>query len=361
MTTALSNKSSTSVLVALPWSGQLRELIGDIASAASRALKADPGDRIDVARYERLCTQLETQAWSLASDMEVIDAAPGPGLMLAAQDIADPIGAPLQDRLPEPTSSTIRAWLAAGSIVVSLTVPSHAAAERQKLPDIPPLEVADTWETPNGEEGTRAVEARFRAQVKAAIDPATCTSRTAINPSGISNRVLTQVLREYVAGSAHTRTDASVAYRDGSAATHSFPLRCLKLTTQVPTDVDIELHVALLSIRHTDMDPVVDGAWLRNAEVSRPRPAALTDDFVYETSLKQFTALTCNGTRTALLHLYQTGLDTAIVGFYRAVTVHLLTHPGTLTIVPRFATKARPGEDVDTEFGFGRPWSTGVR
>ena len=165
-------------------------------------------------------------------------------------------------------------------------------------------------------------------------------------------------MRDYVAGTPDTRIDATIAYRDGSAASYPFPLRCLPLADTAPASADIELHVALLSIRHTDMDPVVDGAWLRNSEVSRPRPAAQTDDFVYGTSLTQLDALTDSGHRTALLHLYQTGLDTAIVGFYRAVTVHLLAHPGTLAVIPMFAAVPRPGTPDTTRFRPGRPWCT---
>ena len=85
----------------------------------------------------------------------------------------------------------------------------------------------------------------------------------------------------------------------------------------------LELRFALLSIRHTEMDAVVDGAWLRNAEISRPRPAAQTDDLVYETSLRQLDEL-CRSERHVRLYMYQTGLETAVVGFYRALANHLL-------------------------------------
>ena len=111
------------------------------------------------------------------------------------------------------------------------------------------------------------------------------------------------------------------------------------------------------------MDPVVDGAWLRNAEVSRPRPAALTDDFVYQTSLTQLAYLGENGKRSLLLHIYQTGLDTAIMGFYRAVVDYLLAHPYTLSVVPMYYASAfgGPGVTHDAPFRAGLPWTMGER
>ena len=36
------------------------------------------------------------------------------------------------------------------------------------------------------------------------------------------------------------------------------------------------------------------------------------------------------------LHMYQTGLETAVVGFYRAVTVHLMRFPGSVSVQPMY-------------------------
>jgi hypothetical protein len=134
---------------------------------------------------------------------------------------------------------------------------------------------------------------------------------------------------------------APVEYRDGSRSRHPFPLRSLKLAQRAPSDFD-ELRLALLSIRHTEMDAVIDGAFLRNSEISQPRTAAETDDLVFTTSREQLLALTGDGSNPLHLRMYQTGLDTAIVGFYRAVVHHLLEHPGTLAVTPMFFQNARP-------------------
>jgi hypothetical protein len=97
----------------------------------------------------------------------------------------------------------------------------------------------------------------------------------------------------------------------------------------------------LLSIRHTEMDAVVDGAFLRNAEVSQVRLAAETDDLVYDISAKQLNALTNDGRERVHLRIYQTGLETAIIGFYRAVAMHLIAHPKSLLVTPMFFSGGR--------------------
>ena len=120
----------------------------------------------------------------------------------------------------------------------------------------------------------------------------------------------------------------------GPRSAHAFPLRSLPLKGQLPA-ASLELRFALLSISHTEMDAVVDGAWLRNAEVSRPRPAGQTDDLVYEITCAQLAEL-CRGESHVRLYMYQTGLETAVVGFYKAVTDHLLRYPRSVSVQPMY-------------------------
>ena len=122
--------------------------------------------------------------------------------------------------------------------------------------------------------------------------------------------------------------------------------------------------MALLSIRHTEMDAVVDGAWLRNAQISQPRPHAQTDDLVYGISCEQFRTLTQDGRRRLKLELFQTGFEPANVGFYRAVVTHLLAHPGSLCVIPHYHQETfdnRPSkraEEPRPEFIPGQVWAT---
>ncbi|MEU1179918.1 helicase-related protein [Streptomyces sp. NPDC005820] len=341
----------TTTLVSLPGDGHLRALVGDIATAARRSAVAEPGDRSDVVRYERLCSQLESHAWHAAATgapCVVLDEPPdGPGLPVAAPDLPDPLGSPLADRVPGHAARLVLGWLAESHIVVAVTVPfAPGGTDRHPPGRAPAPEVADPWRAPDGVEGRRAVEARFRAQVAAAVRP-DAADRRAVSPSGVHNRVLTRVLRQYVDGQPDRRIDVPVAYRDGSAAAHPFPLRCLRLADEPPARADVTLRLALLSIRHSEMDVLIDGAWLRNAEVSRPRPAAQTDEFVYGTSLDQLAALTDHGRRTLTLHMYQTGLDSAVVGFYRAVTVQREMP----SVLAEFVVRLTRGLDAADIFG----------
>jgi hypothetical protein len=107
-----------------------------------------------------------------------------------------------------------------------------------------------------------------------------------------------------------------------------------------------ELSFTLLSIRHVEMDSVVNGAWLRNARISLRRPQGLTDQIAYEVSRRQLRLL--NGSPT-VIHMYQTGFEPAIMGFYRAVIHHLIERPRSIAIVPHYFTG--PGE-----FAGGTPW-----
>ncbi len=357
-----------SLLVAVPRTAEASELIRDIVCAVERAQEADPGDRIDVVRYESLSVQLEALAYRALSDgadhfepEEPLPDTPGYGFEdpLVA---ADP--ARLSLRLHGSAADVARDW-ASRAIVVELRMPFGNGVVEASFETRRAAEPSEAWEAEDDATGSRAVEQRFRAQLEALVtrpDGDEERSRDhAIAPSGVHNRVLTQVLREFVIGTAQTRLDAPVVYRDGSQASNLFALRCLPLESELPREIDLALHLALLSIRHTEMDPVVDGAWLRNAEVSRPRPAALTDDFVYETSMTQLAVLSDDGRLRLALHIYQTGLDTAVVGFYRAVVEHLLKHPYSLSVVPMFYASGAGSAGVSETARFrpGKPWTLG--
>lgn len=348
-----------SVLVAVPRTHQIEVLLADILSSAARARKADPGDRVDVIRHETLAVQLELLAEQALADgadhlfaSGVVD---GPGLSFDDQVAVDDPQR-LSERLPSKLAKTVSAWAKTTTVVeirratASGATPVLEGGER-------PADVASVWRFEGEGPPSEAVRQRLMSQIDMVIatDGGEMVARDhSLNPSGVHNRVLAETFHQYVAGKAATRVDAPVVYRDGSQASNAFPFRCLKLSTRVPKKPDVRLDLSLLSIRHTEMDPIVDGAWLRNSDVSRPRPAALTDDFVFATSLVQFRQLTNNGTKVLSLRIFQTGLDTAIVGFYRAVVTFLLEHPSSLVVIPMFYSDSRIGE---AQFQEGDPWA----
>jgi hypothetical protein len=313
-----------------------RLLVDDVASARARARKAVAGDRADVARFEALSAQLEQWAFARHQDADAVSVgvsatfqAPG---VITAED-GDPL-----TFLPASWRERFQAVLDDGGVVVTVRSPlvSGTAPDTPKAKPKPVPEPAEAWKSKSGARGTRAVQERFEAQIEECL----AGGSGSISPSDIQNTILTETLRRFV-GERGQRRDVPVEYRDGSRSRNPFPLRSLKMVDRPPADCE-EVRLALLSIRHTEMDAVVDGAFLRNAEISHPRPAADTDDLVFEISREQLLGLTAEGSRKMHLRIYQTGLDTAIVGFYRAVVRHLLDHPGSLAVTPMFFQDARP-------------------
>ncbi len=304
-------------------------LVAEIISAAARARKADPGDRIDIVRFEALSSRLEQTALRepRSSFLEIALPAPGSETILAGSDSTK-----WSDGLGSAVLDAASAVAATGRLPVLVVEPMGDGGTMESEA-IALDEPATRWDS-GGEHGRRAVEARFRAQIVEALRGETRTRRV-ISPSGIQNPVVTEILREFAQEvDSEPRVDVDVEYRDGSRSAHRFALRAVKLRSNLPA-ASLELKFALMSIRHTEMDAVVHGAWLRNAEVSRPRPAAQTDDLVYEISRTQLDEL-CQDETHVRLYMYQTGLETAVVGFYKALTDHLLAHPSSVSVQPMF-------------------------
>lgn len=316
-------------VVGIPDTPANRALIVDIRSCAARSRKAEPGDRLDIARFEALATRLEqlaindTQAPRISVTLRgqaadtmlfgIEQAGWSPGLPAEIQAAAASIAA--ADRIPVLVVDPF----VTGRTPITDPVAASGPAQR--------------WDS-EGARGREAVERRFRAQVSEALAVAD-GGRVPISPSGIQNSVVTETLREFAAvQSGSRRIDVPVEYRDGSRSAHPFALQSLPLKGQLPA-CSLELRVALLSIRHTELDAVVHGAWLRNADVSRPRPAGQTDDLVYDVTRSQLTEL-CRGEAHVRLHLYQTGLETAVVGFYKALVDHLLCQPRSVSVQPLY-------------------------
>lgn len=310
------------VLVPQDLAPRVMDLDGRARSASQRAESAPPGERLDFHRCEAIRCVIEQLAIAAVAGgaTTVLDAAPQAGCEAGGPVLSgDP---PSGASLPE----DVRAWLAGGAVVIQLRLP-HARGETLPVGEAgsgpPPPQ--PPWRSSHSD-GRGASRERFETLLLSALDEA----GGAIRPSDVSNTVLTESLRKYVdRDSSQTPTDVRVCYRDGSEGP-PFPLRALRMYGDRPTNWR-ELRLTLMSIRHVDMDSLVDGAWLRNTRVSRHRPEGDTDQLVYETSLRQLTRLS---DRPTLLCLFQTGLQPAVIGFYRAVTESLLIRPDNLAVLP---------------------------
>lgn len=176
-----------------------------------------------------------------------------------------------------------------------------------------------------------------------------------VNFSNQPHFVITEVLNDYVYQDEEGGNGVSVrvVYADGSEA-EPFPLRCLP-KAQALDNIDTlysPLRAALVSMRHLEMDERVDFAWFRNRKVSASLSCSDTDTYCTAETI----AALKNHPGVLNLHLYQTGLETAVIGFYRGLVKTLLkrkqVHDTTfLRIVPYY---------YDHKYGTykpGKPWA----
>lgn len=333
-----------SVFVRIPHelNGQMIELISRAEAALVRSGKLSPGDRTETVRFDSLHAAIEQIAIAAISNGELFEVVPTTtNEELAGVSI---FGPDWPRGKPEGEASR---WVKEGHLVVELRLPHFVGpTPLGGTAGVGPNKPAKRWVSKAKTDKDNTQE-RFDYLVNQALS-ADGGFEGCIQPSGIANRVLTEGLRKHVHCQAgQRRIDVPVIYRDGSKG-EPFPLRALPMTDQKPTGW-MCYRFTLLSIRHVEMDHIVDGAWLRNIKISRTRAAGLTDAVVFETSRRQFRRLASVG--PSLVYLYQTGLETAIIGFYRALTLQLLERPGSIAVVPCYYCK-------DGDFSEGTVWAT---
>lgn len=348
--------TETALLVRLPGDTPgLLQLLRDIRAADKRARLSVPGERTDIVRVEALASQLERLA-GLELARRHTSAIDTPVVRLTGLGFID------RDNLHEQSSerrAAITPWLTGGDVAVELRRPFGAGRTRRKTRLGPIIVPESAWEgAPPGTPRYEAVALRFKQQMEATLTVQEPPAH--IEPSGVSNTVLTETLRTFV-GMQGDRIEVPVRYQDGSIA-KPFPLRSLRLQNEV-IPYPRELRLALLSIRHTEMDIEVDGCWLRNFDISRPRPAAETDLLAFELSVSQLANLTRRG--PLKIYLYQTGLDPAVMGFYRAIVYQLMRAPGSIAVIPKYYRHPPKHPDKDGSpvvqsafFAEGKPWAT---
>lgn len=283
---------------------------------AGRAIESAPiGDRTALVKYAQLTSELEKLAYAAWS-----------------------AGAPISD---EPTERSIRLeWpFATGLTPQSMRARTCTGPRAMwRATDPRASRTAATYE-------------RFVEQLERWSAPDPSPETPPLCPSGVQNRALTEALRRFAGTTpASLPRSAPVVYVDGSAA-RPFPLHTADLT-DAELSAGRELRFTLLSVRHFSMDPMVDGAWLRNREISLPRARAETDELAYLRSRDQLARL---GTEPLTLHLYQTGLEMAVFGFYRALIDHMGVSKSPLSLVPHYFAGVVEGED---RFERGTRWTS---
>lgn len=233
-----------------------------------------------------------------------------------------------------------------GCGVIELQNAFHSVAMREPILHAP---VEDTHEVhfPPWPEDEEAVDNRgrnlhdiLREQLREAIRDVREGRPGAVNFSNQPHNVITDVLHEFVY-SEPAQTDGplyiQVIYTDGSQA-EPFPVRCLPRRADLASLRGSQpLRVALMSMRHLQMDHDVDMAWFRNREVSKSRTFAETDALCHLQTRKQLQE--ARGEGALRIHLYQTGLQPAVIGFYRALVeelMHRAHSPPSLEVIPYY-------------------------
>ena len=198
---------------------------------------------------------------------------------------------------------------------------------------------------PTTAKGRRRMTERLTAEIEDALPVG-----GKVNMSNQPHEVSTEILGQFVrAETGQLPGRVRIIYADGSEA-KAFPLRILPVATAPSLTDAAQIAVALMSMRHLELDPVVDWAWYRNKEVSQTRPLAESDEFCYQYSLKQLAELyAAYSGRAVVLNMYHTGFDPAAIGFYRAVATTLMRRRGWLRVVPHYfrgGTRFAPSDTV---------------
>lgn len=334
----MSSEVATLVLITrAQWSDVLASLATDAELAARRQLKAPPGDRQEALRYDAICRQLEQVALALASKGKA------EAVTYPAEPVPAGIGHAWISQVADLPSEfrgakVIREHLDRGGIVVEIRDPFAVGSAELPLPSrrSKAASPASPWRPGKGSRTRNPQQVLWEEQLAAVVSG---KAHIAV-PSGVNNVGLTNGLRRYVDKPAGVKkASARIVYRDGSEA-RPFPLASLDLHTLKKKELASwrVWRVVLLSMRHPEMDPDVDAAWLRNRMISQVRPAGETDGLVYEISTRKLRELTANG--PLLLDVFQTGLEPAVVGFYRAVVHHLQKRPESLVVRPQHFRKS---------------------
>lgn len=200
------------------------------------------------------------------------------------------------------------------------------------LPVSTPNENLNPVREPTTAKGRRLMMERLEAEIEEALP-----TGGKVNMSNQPHEISTEVLGQFVRScTGQTPGRVRIIYADGSEA-KPFPLRILPIESESALINPVEISVALMSMRHLELDPVVDWAWYRNKEVSQTRPLAESDDFCFQYSLRQLTELrAAYSGQTLMLKMYHTGFEPAAIGFYRAVAVTLMRQRGWLRVVPHY-------------------------
>lgn len=166
-------------------------------------------------------------------------------------------------------------------------------------------------------------------------------------------------------------TAFNVTYTDGSTG-HPFPVFCLRRPSKgkvnsFKSGQPKNGRFGMISFRHPEMDAFVDQYWFRNIEISQAEYSmAEMEALCYQITYEKLQVLAQRGARLRMF-IVQTGLQPAVVGFYRGVVDFLLENRDRqdllLEVVPLlydsryYRERIEAGEkDFTNHFPRGKSW-----
>lgn len=178
----------------------------------------------------------------------------------------------------------------------------------------------------------------------------------AVNLGEVPHMIVTQSLHRMVYDDPKKVDGQSVSinivYTDGSQS-REFPLFVLQKRTRPEVEEfrnnNRVIKVGMVSMRHPEMDTLVDQYWFRNIEVSQPgMTSSEVDELCYQVTLKKLGEI-YSLNQPIRVEFYQTGLPPAIIGFWRAVVEFLKVgqgKPPMLEITPMIFDKRSNGYEA---------------
>ena len=217
------------------------------------------------------------------------------------------------------------------------------------------------------QQGHRQAEIkRFHEQIQEALRP----DGQPLAVSYLPHELFPEVMRDYIYYRKkflmHREPVESInlriVYQDGTEG-QPFPLFCLAEPEKIPRLTDLyQFKIGSISMRHVSLDLITEGYLIQNLMIKRKETSADQEDYAFRRTwhfLTNFVDLVqhkrvkeitqeirfrylwnllnlkekkYNGCE---LHIYQTGLEPAVVGIYRAVVEFLQERRGELVVVPR--------------------------
>jgi len=143
-------------------------------------------------------------------------------------------------------------------------------------------------------------------------------NNTPVNVGSYHHPVLTEGLHHFIY-SENINGKIGIIYEDNSQS-KDYPIKHRMMRSALIDEAESKqpLRCALMSIRHMEMDAVVDIAWFNNRETSlKGVPSSQIDEVCYKRSLELFLNLPKDHLNA--IWIYQTGFQPPIISFYRAL------------------------------------------